>query len=463
MLGAGMLAACAGTRVEGAERLLEDAWTRAVLPSAHVAGAREIPEPTAAAWSLDGILAEIERANPTLAVAEARLAEARAVRREARASYFPELSLGLEYLATDNPAQAFALLLNQEELTLGPGFDATPGTTENWRKELRLDWPLFAPGRSQALHSAEEGEEAARLTHEAVARRLLNAGVQAWLTLGAGRALAEVTRGSVAVVEQRLGVTRRREAEGAALRADVLRLQARLARARQEAAQAELAVRTGESALNTLMGRPPDADLELVNERVAIGADLPEGLAELLVRAERDRLDLRAAAHGVRMIVLLSEARRAEHWPQLGLFASYDVDGSEPGIETELDSSTVGLGLRWPLSARTPARVAQAEAEERIAREQFRELALAVAREVRDAREALETARETLAFAETSVASAEEAYRLVAQAQDAGAATVTDVLEAENARRQAQVQVVAARAGLELTRTRLAAATGGVR
>ena len=460
---AGLLAACSAERVEGADQVLRTAWERAEIDATPAASAEIERASAAGSWSLDAILDEIASANPTLGVAEARLEEARAVRREVHALSFPELSLGLEYTASDNPAQAFAMLLNQEELTLGPAFDPTPGTIENWRKELRVDWPLFAPGRGEARRSAEAGEEAARLTLEAAARRLQNAGVQAWIGLRARRGLALVARGSIAVVEQRLEVTRRRHAEGAALRADVLRLEVRLAAARQEAARAELGVREAESGLNVLMGRSPEAALDLVEEEVPIGAGLPEELSELFALAEAERLDLQAGAHRVRAFAFQGEARRAERLPLLGLFASYDIDGAEPAIESEFDSTTVGVGLHWPLTVRTGARIERAAAEERIAREELGEQALAVAREVRDAREALGSARETLALAEAATGAAEEAYRLLAAAQDAGAATVTDVLEAEDARRRADVQVVSARAGLELARARLVAATGGVR
>jgi hypothetical protein len=69
----------------------------------------------------------------------------------------------------------------------------------------------------------------------------------------------------------------------------------------------------------------------------------------------------------------------------------------------------------------------------------------------------------TLGLAASAERAADEAYRVIAEAQDAGAATVTDVLEAEDARRGARVRAVAARSGLQLARARLVAATGGIR
>lgn len=409
------------------------------------------------------MLEEIARANPTLAVAEARLAEAEALRGAARATRWPELAFEAGYIATDEPARAFGLLLDQRELSLGPGFDPTPGTIDNWRTGVRLDWPLFAPGRSQGVAAAEAGVAAAELAREAAARRVLNAGVQAWLELGATRELAEVARASVAVVEQRLALTQTRAAEGAALRADVLRLEVRLAETRQRAVAAEGEARLAEAALALLIGRPRESGFQLVEEGPVLAAELPATLDALCARALEQRLDLAAAGRELEALGHARESRADARLPSLGFFASYDLDGEDPARDLELGSHALGLGLRWPLTRRTGAAVAQAEAAERAARARLDERRAEVLREVRATHAALAVATETLALAAHATTAAEEAWRLVAAAQDAGAATVTDVLEAEDARRSSAARAVAARAGLERARARLVAALGGVR
>ena len=437
--------------------------TSAHGPSAPERRATPVLPQEPGSWSLDDLLARIAAANPTLGAAQARFDQAQAARAEVVASYYPELSFGVDYVSTDNPGQAFGLLLNQESLSLGPAFDPTPGATENWRKEVRLDWALFAPGRAEGRRAASAAEEAARLAREAIERRLLNGGVQAWLGLRTARALEEVVQESIAVVERRLAQTRERHEAGAALRADVLRLEVRLAHARQEAARSRLAVVRAEAGLNHLLDRPADALLALAEEEAPVGAALGRSLDELLVTAAIERRDLSAAAERVRMLGAQREAAGAARLPRLGLFAAYDIDGDDPGLDVDLDSYTLGVGLRVPLSARTGPRIRRAEAAEHEAQEELRSLEASVAEEVRGALEAWRVAEETLELASASVGAAEEAWRIVAAAQDAGGATVTDVLEAEDAQRTSRVRHVAARMGVELARARLVAAIGGVR
>jgi outer membrane protein TolC len=465
-----LLTSCAGTNTGEPSpppaELARIAWpaqerTTAAAPwDAHAAAG---VERTPGEWTLDAVLAEIAAANPTLARAEAGLALARERLAEARAATWPELTLGTGVVSTDEPAAAFAFLLDLEQLDLGPGFDPTPDSVETWRSEARLDWAILAPGRREARHAAEAGELAAAHAREAVEQRLANAGVQAWLSLAAARALEEVARESVDVVAARLQQTRVREAEGAALRADVLRLEARHAGARRQAASAAYAARAAESALNHLMGRAPGVPIALAAEELEIGADLPGDLDGLDALARERRPDLLSAAHRARAMEHEIERAGAADRPVLAAFAGLQADSEDIGFDSDLVSSTLGIGLRWTLSASTNPRERAARAQARAAREELRELAHAAAREVRDAHDSLAVARETRELAEAEWRAAAEAFRLVAEAQDAGAATATDVLEAEDARRTARGHETAARYGVLLARARLVAATGGVR
>ncbi len=475
------LASCRGVEPHGSVELRASATNSRLesdpgkgAPSASAVSLGAERATPAAVTNLESVLTTIAAGNPTIAEARERVAMARAAKHQADALLWPELSVNLGYVATDEPAQAFAILLDQRELTLGPSFDPTPGTTENWRKELRLDWALFAPGRSPARSAAREDQHAAELAVRAVERRLLNAGVQAWVGWKAARALEAVTVESVAVVEERVEQTRRRFEAGAALRADVLRLETRLAAARQEAERASLGVRLGASALNFLMGRSADAPLTEATESttddpaafesLGIGMSVARlELSALQQLAETERLDLAAASHRVRAVGFQRRAGEDRRLPSVGLFAAYDVDGPDPGIDTDRDSSTIGVGLRLPLSRRTSAAIEFANAAERRELIALRVLADQVAHEVHDSWASLEVARGTLALAESAGAAAEEAYRIVAAAQDAGASTVTDVLEAEDARRRARVGVVSARAGVATAEAKLVGATGGIR
>lgn len=414
------------------------------------------------AWSLADILRQISQANPDLARAQAALDSAAALVTLEEVDAAPEFSLGLDYLQTDQPGTAFGLRLNQERVDFGPGFDATPGGTENWRKEVRLDWSLWKPDREARKRSAEAAADGARASSRDLEQRLRHAGIQGWFRLRAALEMQRVLEESVQVVEERLGQTDRRFREGAALKADVLRLQVRLADANQEAAQARLMVSQATSALNRLMDRPPQSQLRLsADDATSIPVGEPnEEVSALLQQAFLHRQDLEAARHRVRSQTFAEEAARASGGMHLSAFGTYGYDGSGFSIDSDLESYTLGLGLRIPMSRRPRAYENLARTQKAEAQAALRSLQNQIAVEVHDAHHALEVAKRQLEWAAAAVETAAEAYRITAAAQDAGGATVTDVLEAEDARKKAHVTHVAAQFQVEIARTSLARALG---
>ncbi len=414
-------------------------------------------------WTLPQVLEQISNHNPDLVRARAGVQRAQAGLRMNQASYWPELSLGVQYLATDNPGLAFGTLLNQQRLNLGPGFDATPGSTENWRKELRVDWSLWNPERAAQNDASQAAERGAQAMLMHVDQELRNAGVQAWFGLQAARSLKEVQDESVVVVEERVQVTKKRMELGAALKADVLRLQVRLAQAQQSAARADLQVQTASSGLNRLMARGPRAALEFERGTLLDTPNLSppsKDLDQLVTLALDQRKDMLAARQNLERLQHEERAAKRSGGPRISAFGAYSVDGHDINMDTDLDSYVLGVGLHLPFSKRTPARQADSRAQLMAARAALQGLSLTIQNQVSDAQDNLRAARIQLQLSSSAIDTSEEAYRITAEAQDAGGATVTDVLEAQDARRQAQVAQVAARYNVQIAQAQLAKAIG---
>lgn len=453
-------ASCAGLEPPPARPVLDEKSVRPVLAISR-APIADSPAQEPEVWTLAAVHARILDAHPDLQAARERLAAASAAVAAAQAASWPALSLGYHVLASDQPSLAFAWLLDQERVALGPGFDPTPGTIENWRKEVRLDWSPYEPGRAQRAEAAQAEERASDFELEAAGRGLLHAATETWIALALARSAAEVAHESVAVVEAALRETEQRQIAGAALRADVLRLGARVAAARDAAAQADHAVRVVAASLDALLARPGGAPIEPpADEPLAIAPALPEDLEPLRELALRERRDLRALEQQALAAEAEADAARAQRGPRLDAFASFALDGPDPAFDLELGSSTVGLELRWPFSAATAPRARAAAARARAVQAQAQSLRLRIAREVAQSFSAHLAARESAAHALAAEAAAEEGLRLVLEAHRAGAATVTDLLAAEQAARDARLRSLAARAEILLTRVRLAAAAG---
>jgi outer membrane protein len=184
--------------------------------------------------------------------------------------------------------------------------------------------------------------------------------------------------------------------------------------------------------------------------------DFDDWIAMALVQ----RRDLHAAQQEVQRLEHESTASDRSGGARVTAFGAYDVDGHDLNLDTDLDSYTLGIGLSVPLSKRTSARRATSRAQLMGARAQLQSLSLQIQGQVSNAGEVLRVARVQLQLATSAVSTAEEAYRILAAAQDAGGATVTDVLEAEDARRRARVARVAAEFNVQISQAQLAKAVG---
>lgn len=449
---------------------IDDDRTTHTTPIAHApalasdgTAARPESRPDPATWRLEDVFERVSNANPTARQALARLGQAAAAVESASAAWWPEFSLGVAWTHTDQPSMAFANLLDQHAVDFAAGFDPVPGGTTNWHEDVRLSWMLLAPGRRDTDAAAAAGLDEATAAAAEVERRLANAALQAWLGWHAASAAATVARTSAEALSARLDETRTRFEAGAALRVDVLRLEAAVAAARQEETRAFAAVSDVAAALNVLMGRPATAPFAAAPDTVTVGADLPNDLEGLIARANARRLDLSAAEHRRRRLQAEVRAAHSGNSPSIQAFAQYGFDGDDPALDTDLDSHVLGVSLRWPFTRSTGARVDAAEARLGEANAALDELLLAVGREVHEAWNALGVATATRTPAESAERAAEEAWRIVAQAQQDGASTVTDVLAAEQALRRARTDRILAESGERLARARLVAATGGVR
>jgi outer membrane protein len=122
----------------------------------------------------------------------------------------------------------------------------------------------------------------------------------------------------------------------------------------------------------------------------------------------------------------------------------------------------VGLNLTWSLwdSGRTRAEIAEASNLAIAARERLAEFDSVLTFEIRQRMLDLESARASIAAAGEGVTSATEARRVVQERFDAGVATTTDLLDAQVALLQAELDRTRALANTRLAQARLERAVG---
>ena len=249
-------------------------------------------------------------------------------------------------------------------------------------------------------------------------------------------------------------------AEQTQLRADLLRVEARLSRAKYEQTTAENQLSSEKERLNLLMGRSVDTAFDVLP-----GADLDIELpsqADALATALRLRPDMKEAQLRIDQADLDRRAKKAEYIPDVSLTASYiNVAGSGLPIGGG-GYAEVGVQLKWePFDwgrkshelAEKAAVVSQARL---TANESQAKARIEVSSSLRDAL----AAKQLLESVSLDEQAAEESLRVVQAKYAQRAALLDEVLKAQSACAQARLQVSHARSMIHSSTAVLSKAMG---
>ena len=410
--------------------------------------------------TLDDARARALEASHRLAEARARESVAQAVIAVREAAERPSVSASAGYTRTNHVTPFFVP---------GPtGFPRAiyPDVPDNYRSRLDLQWPIYTGGRTDALERAARSEAAAAAADVETAR--------ADLRLEVARAFwAVVTaRAAVAVVAEALersGVnvndTRQRLNAGLVPPNEVASAEAQQARQRMLLVEAQNQRDVSSAELARLVGLDPSQAIEPVAElqRSAAAEQTFDALARegLARRPDRKAVELRITAAD-----LQKAAAAAGRKPTVGVGAGVDYARPNPKIFPRADhwddSWDASVNVSWSLwdGGRVTADVAQAAGAASVVRERLREFDSVLAVEVRQRSLEISSGTAAVAAADEAVRAATEARRVVGERYRAGVIPQGDVLEAELALLQSQLDRTRALASVRLAEARLDRAVG---
>ncbi len=332
---------------------------------------------------------------------------------------------------------------------------------------------LYSDDRIATFRAAGHGLDASYLDYRRAELDVIEAAGVAYLQVLRADALLRVRQANLETTRENLQLARVREAIGFSGRSDVLRWESRLATERRDLIAAEAALMQAGVRLGQVLGEsqsaPPqpiadtlDATLSFFGSaRFGTLIDSPSSwtrfrsflVAEALTQSpELDAVDARLAAQQR----LRLAARRKFYLPEVELAAgagnrlSASGAGSDSSLLNQDDESwSVAVTASWPiftggaLRARLDAedyRLRQLEAQQTALEEQ-------VEARMRIALHAVGASYSAIDLSEIAAHAARENLTIVADAYAKGAASITDLLEAQDASLTAELGAADARYG----------------
>jgi multidrug efflux system outer membrane protein len=376
---------------------------------------------------LDALVERSFKDNADLVVAAARVDEARALMGEAESFLFPRL---------DAQGSASREQISQRSATSFPGVAREFST---YRATLNLSYELDLFGRLRSGADAARAElEASEASRDAVRLALAAQVAKSYFGLRSFDEQVVLTRQSLALREDLLGLQRKRQRAGVIGDFELRQLEAEAAAARAQLPALEEAREAQEAALAVLLGGTPREVFESAvevkrqyEERLQAPV-VPAGLPSELLLRRRDLVEAerRLAAANARVSVA-----RSEMFPSIALTA---VLGSESAALSNLFSGPAGL---WTVAAaisqpvfsggRTEARTAAAEARERAALAQYQQAVRVAFSEVRTALASQSRARERFDAESERARALQETLRLARLRYESGIASQIEVIDAE--------------------------------
>jgi len=416
------------------------------------------PEPTP--LTLEEAQTRAIAASHRLAEVRARAAAAGAVAAARALADLPTVSAAAGYTRTNHVT---------EFVVPGPtGIPRVlyPDVPDNYRTRLDLQWPIYSGGRVDALERAARAEAAAIAAEVEVAQSDLRLEVARafWAAVTAGAAASVLEQGvtraqaHVADVRQRFeaGLVPPNEVASAEAQESRSRMLLIESRNQRDVSIADLARLTG---LETAQGLAPAATLELAPSTQAAA----EGLVTEARAARRERLALESRIEAAEEQQAAVAALRR---PAIAVVGGVDYARPNPRIfpreDRWQDSWDIGINVGWTLwdSGRTVQEAAAASHQAEAARQRLAEFDSVLDVEVRQRLLDIDSGRAAIAAAAEAVRAATEAQRVVTERYRAGVSTQTEVLDAEFARLQTELDRTRALAGVRLAEARLARAIG---
>ncbi|MCP1575663.1 multidrug efflux system outer membrane protein [Herbaspirillum rubrisubalbicans] len=367
-----------------------------------------------------------QQANQDLKAAAARLGQARALTRDARSGYFPQMDAGVG-ATRQRPSPA----------AQGLPADANTNPFTLYRAQVNVSYEVDLFGRvASTVDAATADAQRSEALFHSVLLALQADVAQQYFQVRELDAAAELYRGTVDLRQESLRLVQRRFDEGDISEVDVARARAELASAQSEALGIARQRATAEHALAILLGRTP-AEFSLPPQPLTrLAVTVPAGLPSTLL--ER-RPDIAAAERAMAAANARVGVAKSAFFPSLNLTGGLGYESAQLGDLFNWSSRTfllgplVGTALSMPIfdGGRRQAGVDRARAsyEEQVAT--YRGTVLNAFREVEDNLANLRILDEQNRAQDEAVAASTRAARLSHTQYREGAVSYFDVIDAD--------------------------------
>jgi outer membrane protein TolC len=440
-------------------------WTALVFAAAGELSAQQAPTGVVG-LTIDEAIARGVEASHRIEELGARTEAASAVLRQRHASTLPQMSALVGYTRT-NHIEEFGVLTSPGQFRV-----IYPDVPDNVRTRLDVQWPVYTGGRQQAIERAARSEAAASVVDVDALRADLRLEVaRVYWSYVTAIGSARVVREALVRTDSHLVDARNLLDAGLIAPNDVLAVEAQQARQVVMRIRADALRDSVESELRRLVGVPDGTRIQPLSPARAEGAEPPfdaldTARDQLVAEARKQRRDRAALAERLAAAGALRDVAAAGLRPTVSLGGGVVYARPNPNVFPRRDDWEpwwdASVNVSWPIidGGRARAEVAEASAGVRALQARLTEFDSILTVEIDQRVNDVMATRAAIVAAESAVRAAAEARRVAADRFTAGVASSTDVLDAQGAVLQAELDRTQALADARLAEARLVRSLG---
>jgi outer membrane protein len=400
--------------------------------------------------------------NPEGDAARATMDEAKAGAAMARTALLPQVAFTEDMSRGNDPVYVFGVRLRQQRF-LQADFDPAalnrPDSIGNFATRISGGWQAFDSLKTQrTIRGADLMKQSAAASAQAVDQKIVLGVVQAYQGVLYAERQVEVAQHELETAQALLNSAEDHVKAGLAVDSDRISAEVNVALCKQGLISAQGELELAWAQLSVAMGTPElkPGRLQPIEAREYPGSDLEQEYAAAI----KNRHDLAAVVHAQGAQAMAESAARLAYGPRVNVYGNWEDDRQTlggtggnnwvAGVQVSVD--LLPFGKRAQLGHERAGK-ARADAQLKSYQQQVRF-------QVSQAHSQRETAQLSLETARSATEQAGESLRILKNRYEAGLTTITELLRADDAERQSQVNYWRAVYGNAVAYAQLLYATG---
>ena len=349
-----------------------------------------------------------------------------------RSNLMPKISVGEDFVSTNNPAQVFALKLNQTRLSSAdfanaPGSFNNPGNITNFLTYGLIQIPVYNKASLEALKIAKTQYSANGYVYLRKQEELIKNVSQAYLQIGTTQEYVKVAEQGLKEANEHLRIANVRYKSELGLYSDVLRAKTEVSEAEQKLISANKNLKVAKRALGLLLGTKKSVEISNITPVLDLKTiDYYKGFMLFRNDVKAMEINVQNAKNGVRLA-------QADWFPTLNLNASYNLYNNSYPFGAEGNNYIAGAFFKWDAfdGNKRHYETIKAKYKTKEAEEYLESLKNAVDFKVFEAFLSVEEANKNFELSQIALTSAQEGERLVMKRWQASLSPFVDVLDAQ--------------------------------